>query len=299
MMTDAEAVLEHLMFHRAIIHEGDRAGKIDHYLDVLEGCGESGYCSTDPVDRSIETVFRLVLSRNLDPWDIDLLEFTRLYYDRMREEVNFIAAGKLVLMAWSILRLQTEETLAMQERQEIGELFCSDWDFGCLDRFLPEDERAEGRHLRTGIEEVELEEVVRRRPTRPVSLIELLEAFDEASREAEANLRRASRKRTPKAREFDERAHAEELERDVEEIWERIDRCGGGPLTIDDICEGTKKDFITVFVSILFLARRGRISLWQDDIPHGQIFFEARLPWDIGTLEDVEDKERVKDGAVM
>jgi segregation and condensation protein A len=41
-----------------------------------------------------------------------------------------------------------------------------------------------------------------------------------------------------------------------------------------------------VFVSLLFLAKMGKISLWQDDFPFGQILLEVKVSWDIGTLED-------------
>ncbi len=55
-------------------------------------------------------VFELVLSNNFDPWDINLMEFTRMYTKKMHaEEVNFIVAGKLMYMAWSILKMQSEE----------------------------------------------------------------------------------------------------------------------------------------------------------------------------------------------
>jgi len=37
---------------------------------------------------------------------------------------------------------------------------------------------------------------------------------------------------------------------------------------------------------LLFLARAGKISLWQDELPYGRIMIEIKLPWDIGTLED-------------
>jgi segregation and condensation protein A len=57
---------------------------------------------------------------------------------------------------------------------------------------------------------------------------------------------------------------------------------------IDDIFGGGKEDRVTVFISLLFLARNSKISLWQDDLPYGQIFLEIKIPWDIGLLEDAK-----------
>ncbi|KQM11148.1 hypothetical protein AOA80_09610 [Methanomassiliicoccales archaeon RumEn M1] len=42
-----------------------------------------------------------------------------------------------------------------------------------------------------------------------------------------------------------------------------------------------------VFTSLLFLARSGKISVWQDDLPFGPISLEVKMDWDIGTIEDV------------
>ena len=111
----AEGVLGHLLFHKAMIDESTGSEKIDRYLSVLRGAGAAPP-SRDPLDRSIETVFELVLSNDLDPWGIALMKFTKLYAERVREEeVNFVLAGKLMLMAWSILRMQSELVLSGSE----------------------------------------------------------------------------------------------------------------------------------------------------------------------------------------
>ena len=70
------------------------------------------------------------------------------------------------------------------------------------------------------------------------------------------------------------------------ETWARIMKCGNGPIGIEDLFNGDKEDRVMVFVSLLFLAKYGKIALWQDDLPYGQIFLEIKLPWDIGTIEE-------------
>jgi segregation and condensation protein A len=287
METNAEAIYGHLLFHRAIIDEGDRSEKIERYMELLKQAeaGE-GIAPLDPVDRAVQLVFQLVLSNNFDPWDVNLMEFVRMYTKKMHaDEVNFIVAGKLVHMAWSILRMQSQEVLLLHERPEQFELSCADWD---LEGEGHSEEPFHSDIVTDVPDGVELAEAVRHHTSRPVSLVELLDAFDEAKREVELQLaRQKARDLLKTAQErFDGKAHSEDLEKDVEMTWERILRCGNGPIALEDIIEGGKEDAVTVVVSLLFLSRAGKIALWQDELPYGQVFLEIKIPWDIGTLEE-------------
>jgi segregation and condensation protein A len=281
-------VLSHLMFHKALISEDEAHMKLDRYLGIARQFqSEQDVVTKDPVDRSMQLVFDLVLNNNFDPWDIDLVSFTDLYLRRMKgSEVNFIVAGKLVFMAWSILKMQSEEVLAASQDQQ--QMFCSDWDFEVID-----DCFVDGPASRVQVdvpESIDLCEANRHQQQRPVSLVELLDAFEDAREEAELREQRQLMRDAIAASEqkFDPKNHAEDLEKDVEQVWTRIMKCGNGPVPIDDIFVGDKEDRVTVFISLLFLARNGKISLWQDDLPYGQIFLEIKIPWDIGLLEDAQ-----------
>jgi segregation and condensation protein A len=233
----------------------------------------------------VQLVFQLVLSNNFDPWDVNLMEFVRMYTKKMHaDEVNFIVAGKLVHMAWSILRMQSHEVLLLHERPEQFELVCADWD---LDGTATEEPFHSD--IVTDVPDgVELAEAVRHHTSRPVSLVELLDAFDDAKREVEVQMARQKARDVLRAAQerFDGKAHSEDLEKDVEMTWDRILRCGNGPIALEDIIEGGKEDAVTVVVSLLFLSRAGKIALWQDELPYGQVFLEIKIPWDIGTLEE-------------
>jgi segregation and condensation protein A len=293
-------VLGHLMFHKALISEDEADRKLDRYLEVAHDF-ELGvdFAPKDPMDRSMQMVFDLVLSNNFDPWDIDLVSFTDLYLGRMQQsEVNFIVAGKLVFMAWSILKLQSEEVLAQHDQKQ--QLFCSDWDFEAIDELYDDDPRV---RLSSEVpESVDLCEAVRHQSQRPISLVELLDAFEEANHEALRHAEAARQRDLARLRDehFDPKSHAEDLEKDVEMVWKRILKCGNGPVVIDDIFQGSKEDRVTVFVSLLFLARNNKIALWQEDLPYGQIFLEIKIPWDIGRLEDAPAVAGIPNGpAVM
>jgi segregation and condensation protein A len=288
MSQGLDNILGHLMFHKALISEDEAHQKLDRYLDVAKQFQmEQDVVTKDPVDRSMKLVFDLVLNNNFDPWDIDLVSFTNLYLRRMKDsEVNFIVAGKLVFMAWSILKMQSEEVLAASQDQQ--QMFCSDWDFDVIDDCFIESPAS---RVEVDVpESIDLCEAIRHQQQRPVSLVELLDAFEDAREEAELREQRQLAREAMNAAEqkFDPKSHAEDLEKDVEEVWTRIMKCGNGPVAIDDIFGGGKEDRVTVFISLLFLARNGKISLWQDDLPFGQIFLEIKIPWDIGMLEDAQ-----------
>ncbi len=283
-------VLGHLMFHKALIDEGHGSEKIDRYLDLLRSAEEERkIAGREPLDRSLQLVFELVLSNDLDPWDVDLMKFAKLYGQRMhQEEVDFIVAGKLMHMAWSILHMQSREVLWLNERRQ--ELLCDGWDMDSLDQFIEQPQPCIDLTVPEG---VELTEVIRHRCTRPVSLVDLLDAFDTAQQEVEIAINRQRvREQLIKAQErFDGKSHSDDQERDVAETWARIERCGSGPIALEDLFEGDKEDRIKVFVSLLFLAREGKIALWQDQMPFGQVYLEIKLPWDIGQLVDRPEAE--------
>lgn len=169
-------------------------------------------------------------------------------------------------------------------------MYFGDWDMESLDAFAEQP----GPCLDLVIPEgVELTEVVRHRCTRPVSLVDLLDAFDTAQQEVEIAINRQRvREQLMKAQvRFDGKSHSDDQEKDVAETWERIERCGSGPIALEDLFEGDKEDRIKVFVSLLFLARSGKIALWQDQMPYGQVYLEMKLPWDMGKLVDRPEAE--------
>ncbi len=284
MQADVEGVLNHLLFHKALIDDGQEDQRVERYLEILSEA-EEGETLPDPVDESIRAVFHLVLNQGFDPWDIDLMEFTRLYAEKIEAEgVDLIVAGRLVHMAWSVLRLQSEETLLENDREE--DLFFFDWE---LDGFMDVEEEP---LLRPPSDL--LKATPQRAPTRPVSLMELLDAFEDARREAEVVKAREQRRRQMRAkpdRPFNNNAHDEDLERDVESTWERVQMIGAGPIALSDLFLETRNENLSIFLAVLFLVRDGRLALWQDDLPRGEIYLEIKMGWASGKVEDAPQAE--------
>jgi segregation and condensation protein A len=284
-------VLNHLMFHKSIIEDDaapTREGRIEHYLKIVEEMQRGTLSASDnPFERSVATVFELVVNQQMNPWDINLIEFSKMYLARVRKasELNLIIAGKIVYMAWEILKLQSEQVLQRVDRPEQVEMMFDGWNPDNLDIFVDPFELGTGEMM-LHTEEMPIDEKVRRKADRPVTLIDLLDAFEEAKKESDIRQELSKFMQKYRRPEFDDKAHKENLEEDIAIVWERIQKCGQGSVSITDLYATGKEDRVKVFISILFLARMGKIQIWQEKLPYGEIFLELKVPWDIAQLED-------------
>ncbi|MBQ6547497.1 MAG: chromosome segregation protein ScpA [Candidatus Methanomethylophilaceae archaeon] len=288
--TTNETIEQHLLFHKALIDDNVASEKIDRYLSILN---EAPDCERmqDPVDESIRTVFRLVLEQDFDPWSIDLREFVRTYSAKVNSSSKFdiIVAGKLILMAWKVLRMQTDATKLESDRNEVY------FDF---EDFEEETVEYEPTLYVPGIT---LRETYARTPQRPVTMIELLDAFEEAREEIIASVERERVRQELKAKEpktFDNKAHKEVSESDVEAVWQRIQRIGTGAFSLTDLFVPNIDDNITVFLSVLQLVRDGKLNIWQNELPYDDIMVEIKVDWMSGKLEDADVAVKVPEAVV-
>lgn len=284
MSENYQTVLNHLLFHKALISETEGGQRINRYLSLLTEIDQGMHVAVrDPFEKSIVASFELVLERQLDPWEIDLVNFTKLFLDKVKKDgaVNFVTAGKLVFLAWSILKMQSDKVLIdalPRESPPEGD----GWD---LDMFRdPED--VDYNHVVLTGSATPLTEAIHREGRRAVTLMELMDAFDEARREAEIQLRlnalreQAIRKFAPN---FHQKVHGEDLTEDIALTWARLAQFNGEPVPLRQLTLGDAWDEVTVFMSLLFLAHLEKIKLWQKEYPHGEIYvkrlsMEAELP---------------------
>ena len=252
-----EELEQHLLFHKALADDEESLRRLGGYMDILSRA-ESGERLQDPVDESIRAVFSLVLENGMDPWEIDLSQFVRMYEAKVSSDsFDMIVAGKLLLMAWRILRMQSEST---RERSEPpAEPVFEEVD----DSFFYDDEPMY-------VPEVSFREAYQREPVRPVTMYELIDAFEDARKEIEIQRERERVRAELKAKEpktFQNKAHEEDDEQDIEAVWKRIEKLGTGQISIRDLYTGSLDENLTVFVSVLHLVRDGRLAVWQDDLP--------------------------------
>lgn len=280
MKENYEAVLNHLLFHKALISEKENGERTAKYLEMIDEINRGMHIAIrDPMEKSLAAAFELVIENKFDPWDINLVEFTKMYLKKVRSQggVNFIVAGRLILMAWSILKLQSDEVLDdAQPQLPAEECFFSDWDIPPEFYQAPEDLDYTDTVMNTGCNP--LRKAVRRQPERKVTLIELVDAFDEARKEAERRARIDSLGTADmKKREVDlhSNVHKENLTEDMVMTWSRIRQFNGKAIPLHNIWDSDIWDRVTVFVSLLFLCMMEKVKLWQRKMPYGEIFVKS------------------------
>jgi len=284
MQLDNE-VVNHLLFHKALIDEQSDSSRINQYLEMAKAAsvGQSTLID-DPFDRSIYLTFDLVLNHDFNPWDIDLVSFSTMYLKRAKKEkIDLLTAGRIIYMAWRVLRMQSDHLVVnMETKEEV-----IDQGFGWEDiptaTWLANDDDYSYTNLLMKMPEPPIVEPLRRDSNRKVTLIELLNAFDEARKEAEEyqmldELRREERiNLAQKARSaMKGAAHEDHLEEDVADVWARITQHPKKEFLFRELIEtNNPDDRIKAFLSILFLAYERKIMVHQRRFPYGEIYIKT------------------------
>tara|TARA_Y100001980_G_C14556762_1_gene350065 strand:+ start:23208 stop:24275 length:1068 start_codon:yes stop_codon:yes gene_type:complete len=273
----------------------------------------------DPFDRSVALVFELVKDADLDPWNIDLSAFVSLFSDRIKqnpENIDLPSCGRLLRLAWSVLRGQVEDLLERQNKADLEEDLQDDFyiDDGWMTDF-DDDEFNFTNNIISGELEADLnglfEERVRRDEGRPVTLGDLLGALRGACDDAEINKIREENRIKYKL-EVEEalgnvgaRMHDENLEGDIELCWnimrkmKQEDEIDLRTLS-EGVAEEIKKELgdnqdlntqskVTGLISMLFLTHRGFTDIKQDSVPNGKIVIKDLWP-KIEDWESINDK---------
>src|SRR5512136_59740 len=278
-------VMNHLLFHKALIDENNDMTRINQYLELAKAAA-SGESATieNSFDRSIYLAFDLVLNQNMNPWDIDLVGFSSMYLKRAKKEkIDLMTAGKIIYMAWKVLRMQSDHLVVnMETKDEIVEEGF-DWEDIPNATLFANDDEYSYTNLLMKMPEPPLNEPLRRDSTRKVTLIELLSAFDEVRKEAEQyqlvdQLRQDERiELEQKARKaMKGSAHEDHLEEDVAIVWERICQFPKKSINFTELCDvDSAEERIKTFVSILFLTYEKKIIVHQQKFPYGEIFIKT------------------------
>jgi segregation and condensation protein A len=278
-------VINHLLFHKALIDENNDMTRINQYLELAKAAatGESAAIE-NPFDRSVYLAFDLVLNQNMNPWDIDLVGFSSMYLKRAKKEkIDLMTAGRIIYMAWRVLRLQSDHLVVnMETKEEVVEQGFG-WEDIPTATWLANDDEYSYTNLLMKMPESPLDEPLRRDSTRKVTLIELLSAFDEARKESEQyqlldQLRQEERiELEQKARKaMKGSAHEDHLEEDIATVWERICQFPKKSMNFTELCEAdSTEERIKTFISILFLAYEKKIIVHQQKFPYGEIYIKT------------------------
>jgi len=278
-------VINHLLFHKSLIDDNDDAAMINYYVDMLQKTNEGEHISIEnPFERSIAIAFELVMRQHLDPWDIDLVNFSTMYIKRAKEEkIDLITAGRIILMAWRILKLQSDNlVLSIEENQEEENVF--DWNDLNSEMWIDNENDYSYTNLIMKMPKPPIYKPVRRNSKRKVTLMELLEAFNQARKESEEyqliekqRIEERERLKIKSRKRMIGTAHEDNLEKDVKLIWEKICNFNKKTLSLIDLCnKDNKDDFIKTLISVLFLAYDNKIRVYQRKFPYGKIFIETQ-----------------------
>ena len=276
-------VINHLLFHKSLIDEKDDATRINHYVSMLQKTDEGEHISIeDPFDRSIAIAFELVIQHQLNPWDIDLVNFSTMYLKRAKDEkIDLIIAGRIIYMAWKVLKLQSDDLVVTIERKE-EQYEPLEWGDIPTEMWLSKDDDYSYTNLVMNMPEPPLDEPLRRNAKRKVTLIELLDAFGHAKKEAEEH-QIIEKERQEERERLAERARKrmkgtaieDHLEEDINKVWQRIKKIPKKTISLTDLCEiKGREELIKIIISVLFLAMENKILLYQTKFPYGKIYIK-------------------------
>lgn len=200
----------------------------------------------------VDILLQLVTMGKVDPWNIDIVDLTEKYIERLREmkELDLRLSARAILAASILLRMKTEALL-----------------YG-----NGEEEEKEEERIRV---EVEPLAPPLRRVERYYTFDDLIEALMDALEEAE---KRKPRKR--KRVEIDEEVFVVDdfrvdVEKHVNRLYEIVKRLyeeSKERISFWDlIFDPSPKIVARTFLYLLFLANRGKIELLQEE-PFGEIY---------------------------
>ncbi len=256
-----ENVIAHIMAGRGMLN---REENMQRYIDIIQ----RKIFIKNPFDRAIAVIFELVIEKEVNPREIDLISFSKLYLKKVKEEgLDLFIAGRIVLMAWKILRMQSEEIIKNMESKEEEEIFDYDipeW-YGDDDVFYYTQKVLNN--------EIPLERKIRREPKRKVTLIELINAFEEAKEMIQKRAKRRVRSKEWKNVQMEDTSHKEDIEKDMKIVMERLSKLNGRAIPLKQLYEN-KDEMLSIFLPLLFLAKEGRILIWQENFPYGEIYIK-------------------------
>ena len=238
-LTTKQSVLEKWFLRQDIINQLLESGEesesalrfAERIMPVVEA-EESEYQSLeDPFDRSVALVLSLVKDQNLNPWDVDLSTFLKVFTKRVRlesDKLNLPACGRLIRMSWEVLNQQAMVLFDRVQGMDEEEDWEDEIDFGWESDYDNQDYLFTASILDGEIDEILpslFDERIRREEGRPVTLGELLSAFKDAAEDAE-EIKLREENRIAHQAELGEylnnvggRMHNEDLEGDIFRCW--------------------------------------------------------------------------------
>ena len=208
-------ILDQLMSQEEEASEAERYA--DRIMRIAQEDSAEHQVLSAPFARSVALLLSLVKEEGMDPWNIDLSAFLKIFTQRVRKEADGLdlpACGRLIRMSWEVLNQQAstlfDRVIALDMDDDEDFL-----DFGWEAEY-DDEEFIFTTTVLEGSADLVLPsffgERVRRDEGRPSTLGELLSALKDACDEAEIL----------KAKEEYRRTHAEELKNMLDNVGSRM-----------------------------------------------------------------------------
>ena len=339
-LTTKQSVLDKWFLRQDIINqllesgeESESAAKFAERIMPVVEAEESEYQSLeDPFDRSVALVLSLVKDQELNPWDVDLSTFLKVFTKRVRleaDKLNLPACGRLIRMSWEVLNQQAIVLFDRVQSLDQEDDWEDEVNFGWESDYDDQDYLFTASILDGDVDEILpslFDERIRREEGRPVTLGELLSAFKDAADDAE-ELKIREENRIAHQAELGEylnnvggRMHNEDLEGDIFRCWTALrktcEKYDSSKVKVIDViselgqileqengieAQGYDEEAkVASFIASLFLTHRGFALISQDEVPYGDIMLEDLWP-NIADFDEVnlriEEKKRLQSDA--
>jgi segregation and condensation protein A len=199
----------------------------------------------------IDMLMSLVFAREIDPWNIDIVELTEKYLDQIRraEELDLRLSGKTYLVATILLRMQSE-SFFLEEKEELEEEL-EELDFEPAPILPP-----------------------LRRKTGKITLPELLNALLIVLEEREK--RKKKPRKPPEHQVIQVDVYRVDIKKYVEDLYIRIKMISNGEIiTFSQLLIDKSPIFIArTFLYLLFLEMSQRVEIWQET-EFGEIYIKV------------------------
>ena len=229
------------------------------FIETLHSLGVDGRhleLSDDVLNEPIEILLNLVKNDDIDPWDIDIVDFTDKFLAKIEDMkiMDLRISGRTLLYAAILLRMKSTG-IVVEEEDEDEFAFDDGMDFYDVEDYpvpkLP----------------------IRRIATRPVTLQELINELKKAEN---VEFKRRERTRIRKIIEMEAATTDEVLGIAHEEnIIERVALLGDQLLDafkdstcvpFSDLLNGNRSENVMTYISLLFLATDKKIMLTQKEL---------------------------------
>jgi segregation and condensation protein A len=226
---------------------------------------------TEPVDVLVE----MAREGEIDPWDIDIVEVTDKFLERL-EEADLVRSGRALLYASILLRMKSdyivEEDDDEDDEPELSRA-------GAREDGFPEAPFDDNIDALEAEFERRLERRRVRDKTRPETLDELVRELRERERgswwkesreydtSTEETVFRPERP-APTTEDAMETAHNDDIEESVDEVRDRLgaEFEHREEILFAELRGETKRETVTTYVALQFLAMRDGIVLEQDEL---------------------------------